>query len=192
MRTAAKPFFSLSKFSNEKNQQQKKLESPRSKPTTHIYSLILPPPLKNTQSTARQFLQPGQPPVENIAIPPIRILRILLPNRLIPPPPRHRPRSRSTIPRQHERARAAKSRTIPRTRHPPAIGSINQRPAARAALVRVDEIADPGHHAGLREPVAGLARGGRVVFHVEHAGQGDAVGGPAAAVREEEGRLRGP
>lgn len=56
-------------------------------------------------------------------------------------------------------------------------------------MIRVDEIRDPAHHRRGAEAVAGRAR--RVVLDVEHAGQGDAVGGPAAAVGEEEIRLGG-
>ncbi len=56
-------------------------------------------------------------------------------------------------------------------------------------MVRGDEVCDPGNHSGGAEAVAGCARG--VVFDVEHAGEGPAVGGPAAAVGEEEGRLGG-
>lgn len=55
-------------------------------------------------------------------------------------------------------------------------------------MVRGYEIGDPGDHGGVAEPVAGCARG--VVLDVEHAGEGAPVGGPAAAVGEEEGRLR--
>lgn len=56
-------------------------------------------------------------------------------------------------------------------------------------MVRGDEIRDPVDHGGLAEAVAGCARG--VVFDVKHAGEGAPVGGPAAAVGEEEGSLRG-
>lgn len=56
-------------------------------------------------------------------------------------------------------------------------------------MVRGHEVGDPGDHGGGAETVAGRARG--VVFDVEHAGEGPAVGGPAAAVGEEEGCLRG-
>ena len=56
-------------------------------------------------------------------------------------------------------------------------------------MVGGHEIRDPGHHGRGREAVAGRARG--VVLDVEHARQGDAVAGPAAAVGEEEVGLRG-
>lgn len=56
-------------------------------------------------------------------------------------------------------------------------------------MVRGHEVGDPGDHGAGAEPVAGRARG--VIFDVEHAGEGAAVGGPAAAVGEEEGRLCG-
>lgn len=42
---------------------------------------------------------------------------------------------------------------------------------------------NPGDHGRLAEAVANRAR--RVVFDVEHAGEGDAVFGPATAVGEE-------
>lgn len=155
----------------------------------NTYTLL---PLTSHQfSPARQLLQPRQPAIKLIAIPPISVRRVLLPDGLIPPPAGHRPRTGAAIPRQHQRARTAKRRTIPRTSDPPVIGGIDHRPAARARLVSVHERADPSHHGGLGEAVAGAASGGRVVFHVEHAGEGDAVGGPAAAVGEEEGRLGG-
>ena len=50
-------------------------------------------------------------------------------------------------------------------------------------MVGVDEVFDPGYHGGMAEAVTGRARG--VVFDVEHARQGDAVLGPAAAMGEE-------
>jgi len=50
-------------------------------------------------------------------------------------------------------------------------------------MIRVHEVVDPGYHRGVREAVAG--RPGGVVFDVEHAGKGDAVSGPATAVRDE-------
>jgi hypothetical protein len=56
-------------------------------------------------------------------------------------------------------------------------------------MVRGHEICDPGDHGGGAEAVAGCAR--RIVFDIEHAGEGPAVGGPAAAVGEEEGCLCG-
>ena len=54
-------------------------------------------------------------------------------------------------------------------------------------MVRRHETLDPGDHRGGAQPVAGRSR--RVVFDVEHAREGDAVRGPAAAVGEEEVRL---
>lgn len=56
-------------------------------------------------------------------------------------------------------------------------------------MVGVDEVIDPGHHRRGRQAEAG--RAGGVVLDVEHAGEGDAVPGPAAAVGEEVGCLRG-
>lgn len=46
---------------------------------------------------------------------------------------------------------------------------------------------DPSNHARRTQPVAGRARW--VVLDIEHARQGDAVIGPAAAVGQEEIRL---
>lgn len=56
-------------------------------------------------------------------------------------------------------------------------------------MVGVDEVLDPGHHRRSGEAEAGCAGG--VVLDVEHAGEGDAVLGPAAAVGDEVGCLRG-
>lgn len=50
-------------------------------------------------------------------------------------------------------------------------------------MVRVDKVADPGDHGGGGEAVASGAVG--VVLDVEHAREGLAVAGPAAAVLEE-------
>ena len=56
-------------------------------------------------------------------------------------------------------------------------------------MIGVDETFDPGYHSGGTEAVA---RGAvRVVFDVEHPGEGDAVRGPAPTVSEEEIRLCG-
>lgn len=49
-------------------------------------------------------------------------------------------------------------------------------------MIRVHKGLDPAHHRGGGEPVAGCAVG--VVLDVQHAGEGDAVSGPAAAVGE--------
>jgi len=54
-------------------------------------------------------------------------------------------------------------------------------------MIGIHEVLDPGDHGRLAEAVAG--RAGRVILDVEHAREGAAVGGPAAAVREEEGGL---
>src|SRR5690242_2781635 len=48
---------------------------------------------------------------------------------------------------------------------------------------------DPGHHRRGGEAVAGCSGG--VVLHVEHAGEGDTILGPAAAVGKEEVGLCG-
>lgn len=56
-------------------------------------------------------------------------------------------------------------------------------------MVGVDEVLDPGHHRRGGEAKAG--RAGGVVLDVEHAGEGDAVLGPAAAVGDEVGCLGG-
>lgn len=55
-------------------------------------------------------------------------------------------------------------------------------------MIRADEILDPRHHGRSAEPVTGGAIG--VVLDVEHAGEGDAVVAPTAAVLEEEVGLR--
>lgn len=56
-------------------------------------------------------------------------------------------------------------------------------------MVGVNEVLDPGHHRRGGEAETGCAGG--VVLDVEHAGEGDAILGPAAAVGEEIGCLRG-
>ena len=75
------------------------------------------------------------------------------------------------------------------TRIPPIIRTIDNRIPRRLRMIRVHEILDPGDHGGRAEAVA--RRAVRVVLDVEHAGQGDAVTGPAAAVGEEVVGLRG-
>ena len=55
-------------------------------------------------------------------------------------------------------------------------------------MIGVNEARDPSDHGRLAEAIARGARG--VVLDVEHAGERDAVTGPAAAVREEEVGLR--
>lgn len=139
-------------------------------------------------STSRQLLQIRQRPVKDIAIPPISIRILILPNRLKRPTPRDSPRSSGAIPRQHQRARRMERRAVPRARGPPIVGAVDHGIPRRLAVIGVDEILDPGDHGGFGETVAGRARG--VVFDVEHTGEGDAVARPAAAVREEEVCLR--
>lgn len=56
-------------------------------------------------------------------------------------------------------------------------------------MVRLDEVRDPADHAAGRETVAGGPAG--VVLEINHAGERDAIFGPAAAVGEEVIRLRG-
>ena len=60
--------------------------------------------------------------------------------------------------------REATYRRIRSTSPPPISSGVYQRPPARLRMVRVDETPDPAHHAGVREPVACVARG--AVFHV--------------------------
>lgn len=55
-------------------------------------------------------------------------------------------------------------------------------------MVGVDEVLDPGDHCRGGEAVAGCAGG--VVLDIEHAGEGDAILGPTAAVGEEVVGLR--
>ena len=76
---------------------------------------------------------------------------------------------------------------LTRTLTPPIISAVNHRIARRLGMIFRDEALYPRHHFGMAQTVAGGAVG--VVFDVEHAGEGDTVAGPAAAVSEEEGRL---
>lgn len=78
---------------------------------------------------------------------------------------------------------------VPRALAPPIRGGVDHRIPSRLAVVGVDEVLHPAYHRRGAEAVAGRARG--VVFDVEHAREGAAVGGPAAAVGEEVGRLSG-
>ena len=158
--------------------------------------LILPttskhPPSNEANNTRnlprRQLLQLRQIPIKNIRIPPISITIRILPNSLIRPPTRNSPRT-TPIPRQHKRTSATEGSTITRAGTPPVIRAVDERVAASLAVVGGDEALDPGDHGGGGEAVAGGAVG--VVFDVEHPREGDAVAGPAAAVGEEEGRLR--
>ena len=79
-------------------------------------------------------------------------------------------------------------RALARALAPPVIGAVNHRVPGRLAVIRGHEILDPADHGGLTQAVA--RRAGGVVFDIEHAGKGDAIAGPAPAVRQEKGRLR--
>lgn len=76
---------------------------------------------------------------------------------------------------------------VARALGPPVGGAVDHRIPLGLAVVGVDEVLDPRHHGGRAEVEARGAGG--VVLDVEHAGEGDAVVGPAAAVRDEVGRL---
>lgn len=139
----------------------------------------------------RQLLQIRQRPIEDVAIPTIGILITVLPNRLERPATRNGPGSSGTIPRQHERRLGVEGFAVARAGDPPVIRGIDHRPPACLALVRVDEVGDPVHHAGLGETVTFSALGIGAVLHVEHTGQGSAVAGPTAAVSDKVGCLGG-
>ena len=146
---------------------------------SHIQTLAL---------TKSKLLQLIQAAIEDIRVPTIRITITILPNGLEWPPSRDRAR-RTRIARQHQRTKLVKRLAVPRAGAPPIRRTVDHRIHPRLAVVRRDEALDPGHHRRGRQAVAGCAR--RVVLDVQHAGERDAVLGPAAAVREEVRRLRG-
>ena len=74
-------------------------------------------------------------------------------------------------------------------RLPPARARVNHGRAARLRLIRTAEIRDPADHLRGAEAPALAAAAAGAALHVDHAGQGDAVVGPAAAVRQEVGGL---
>jgi hypothetical protein len=147
-------------------------------------SLSLHPLPNPPHSTTRQPLQPRLIPIEHITITPIRIGIRILPDGLIRPAARNRAR-RTSPPRQHQRTRVLERRAIPCAGPPPAEIRVDDGIPPRQAVVLVREGLDPGDGLGGGETAA--ARD----FEVEHAGQRDAVGGPAAAVRDEERCLHG-
>ena len=51
-------------------------------------------------------------------------------------------------------------------------------------MIRGNEVRNPRDHGGLRKTIAG--RTGGIVFNIQHAGKGDAVAAPTAAMRKEE------
>ena len=85
--------------------------------------------------------------------------------------------------RQHQRVRARKRLRVARALVPPRVVGVDHGVPARLGVVAVAEGLDPGDHGGSRQTEAGRLAGHG--FKVDHAGQGDAVGGPAAAVGEE-------
>ncbi len=79
-------------------------------------------------------------------------------------------------------------RALARALTPPVIGAVDHGIAGSLGMILGDEALDPRDHCRLAEAVTGGAV--RIILDVEHARQRDAVAGPAAAVREEKGRLR--
>ena len=127
-----------------------------------------------------------QIPIKDIRISAIGIRICILPDRLKRPPARNRPRP-ATPASQHKRTCSGKRGTIARTSLPPVRIGVDHRITPCLAVVGVDEILDPGYHGrrGLAVAFRFVGRG----FHVDHAGEGYAVTGPAPAMREEECRL---
>ncbi|KFY92315.1 hypothetical protein V498_05038 [Pseudogymnoascus sp. VKM F-4517 (FW-2822)] len=129
-----------------------------------------------------------QAAVEHIRVTTVLVGIVVLPDGLERPTRRHGA-GRGAIPSQHKRAGAAERRAVPRALGPPISGGVDHWVNASLGVVGVDKVLDPGHHRRRGEAEAGCAGG--VVLDVEHAGEGDAVLGPAAAVGDEVGCLRG-
>ena len=133
--------------------------------------------------TVGQLDKIGFGTIEVVRIPTISISIRILPNCLIRPTSRDSSR-RTTISRQHKRTGSVERSTIASTGRPPIVGRINHGIPTRLAVVCVHEVADPGDHGGVAEPVAG--RPGRVVLNVEHARKCSAVGTPSASMFKKE------
>lgn len=146
---------------------------------------------RNPLSTPRlralsQSLETIKRAVEDIRITTIGIRVRILPNSLITPPSRNRT-DRARPPRQHQRVGRGKALGVASALAPPRVVGVNHGVATRLAVVAVGKGLDPRHHGRGRQAVAGRLAGDGL--EVDHAGQGDAVLGPAAAVREEVVRL---
>lgn len=139
-------------------------------------------PLPTPSLPRGQLLQTVLIPVEDIRVPAKRILVRVLPDGVVRPAAR-RTSGGARIPRQDQRTGTREGTAVAGARLPPVGGGVEHGVPARLAAVGVDEVLDPRDHLRVGQAVAGVAR--RVVLEVEHAGQGDAVVGPAAAVGEE-------
>ena len=141
------------------------------------------PPSTNFHSPlpTRKPLQARQIPIKEIRIAPISIRVRVLPNRLIRPPAGDRAGG-AGVAGQHERVGADKGVGVARAGRPPRRVGVEQRVPARLGVVPVAEGLDPRHHARRAQAPA---RGGALGLEVQHAGERDAVVGPAAAVGEE-------
>lgn len=142
-----------------------------------------------SSSTSRQLLQASQPTIKDVTIATIGISIRILPNSLIRPPARNRPRPAAAIPRQDQRTSGMKRGSVPRAGRPPIIGAVDQGIPRRLAVVGVDEVLDPSDHCRLGQAITCRARG--IIFDIQHSWQGNAVSGPTATVGEEVVRLRG-
>lgn len=132
--------------------------------------------------TLSKSLQPIQASVEHIRVATIRIRIRILPNSLIRPATRDRSDGAGP-PGQHERVGRREALGVARALVPPRVVGVDHGVAARLGVVAVREGLDPGHHGrGGEAEAGGLAGNG---LEVDHARQGDAVVGPAAAVGEE-------
>lgn len=121
-------------------------------------------------------------PIPHTLIPPKPVMIILLPKRINIPTPRQLPGV--TRPPRNNKWILTKPTIVICTLHPPAPRRINHRIPPGLHTVRFPKVADPGDHLPSRET-------GTSCFEVKHAREGESVGGPAAAVRDEEACLRG-
>lgn len=113
----------------------------------------------------------------------------VLPDGIIAPTSRELS-DRAGIASNDERTGRGKLAAVSSAGFPPACRGVDQRIAAGARVVGVDKVGDPVDHAGRGEAVAGGTA--RVVLHVEHSGQCDAIARPPAAIGEEVLGLSGP
>ncbi len=131
---------------------------------------------------------PGPGPVEPVVVAHDRPGRGVLPHRVVRPAGRQRAHRRG-VPGDPQRVVRREAAVVAGALGPPAGGRVDHGVPARAGLVRVQEVADPGDHLALRLAVAGGPV--RVPLDVQRAGQRLAVAGPAAAVVDEVVRLGG-
>lgn len=139
-------------------------------------------------TTTGNLLELGVITVEDLRVATESVLVAVLPEALERPVVRDGAGRRS-ISSKRKRALVTKAGSVASASVPPVSSGVKNWILRGGSPVRLSKVRDPSNHLAVREAVAGRAVG--VVLDIKHAGEGNAVARPAAAVLEEVVGLHG-